>query len=428
MSSVKHPVDFIDINTASNPKKRVVVTGMGCVSPLGNDLQSTWNSILEGKSGAATITHFDASVLDVRFACEVKGFDPEKYIPKKELRRMDRFIHLGFAAAMQAIESAKLDDSKIPLDRISVILGSGMGGLPMIEVQHKIALEKPNRVSPFLIPAIIPNMLAGQVSIVKGYKGLNVCTVSACSSSAHAIGEAKRMIEHGHADVVVAGGAESTICLLGIAGFANMKALSTRNDAPDKASRPFDVGRDGFVMGEGGAVLILESLESAERRGAEILAEFVGYGANADAFHMTQPSEGGEGAGACMKLALQDAYMAAADVDHVNMHGTSTPAGDVAESMAVESVFGDKAAGLNCVSTKSMTGHLLGAAGAIESIFSIMALKEQIVPPTINIENQDPNCRLNYTAHKPVKREIRAALSNSFGFGGTNVSLLFKRV
>jgi 3-oxoacyl-[acyl-carrier-protein] synthase II len=413
--------------TLSNSGVRVVITGMGCVSPLGLDVRSTWGQILEGRSGAAPITHFDASQLDVKFACEVKNFDPEKYISKKDLRRMDRFIQLGVAASFQAIEQAGLG-TKGPIDndRVGTILASGIGGIGMIEENYKIALDRPGRVSPFFIPGSISNMISGQVSIMKGFKGPSYCTVSACSSSAHALGEAARLIERGDCDIVVAGGAEAAVTLSSLMGFANMKALSTRNESPEKASRPFDKDRDGFVMGEGAAVLVLESLESAQKRGAEILGELVGYAANSDAYHMTNPSENGMGAGTCIKKALRDAGLNASQIDHINMHGTSTPAGDIAETMAVKGVFGDHARNLALTSTKSMTGHLLGAAGAIEAVFTVLALQNQIAPPTINLENPDPACDLNYTPNKSASKKMSYALSNSFGFGGTNVSLIFR--
>ncbi len=400
---------------------------MGAVSPLGHDIESNWRSIIEGKSGAGPITQFDSSKLDVHFACEVKGFDPTTYIPKKEQRRMDRFIQLGYASAMQAIAQAKLDEKPVAPERVGVLLSSGIGGLPLIEEQYLVAQQRPERISPFLIPAIISNLLAGQVSINKGYKGPSFSLVSACSSSAHAIGEAARLIERGDADVVVAGGAESTICLLGVGGFAAMKALSTRNDAPEKASRPFDKDRDGFVMGEGGATLILESLESATKRGAPILGEIAGYGTNSDASHMTAPSEGGVGGEQCMRLALRDAGMRPEDIQHINMHGTSTPAGDVAESQGIERLFGPLIKDIQACSTKSMTGHLLGAAGAYEAIMCVMAIERGMCPPTINLDNQDPACHLNYTPHRAVAKKLVAALSNSFGFGGTNVSLIVKK-
>lgn len=390
-------------------------------------MASTWEALLQGRSGAAPITQFDASRLDVNFACEVKGFDAAAYIDKKELRRMDRFIQLGIAASMQAIADSRIDSATISKERIAVILASGMGGLPFIETQHKIGLERPDRMTPFFIPAVISNLLAGQVSIKYGFQGLSYCTVSACSSSAHALGEAARLIERGDADVVVAGGSEATVCMLGIAGFANMRALSTRNNAPEKASRPFDLGRDGFVMGEGAATLVLESLESAEARGAQVYAEIAGYGANSDAYHMTSPSEGGEGAARCMVLAMDDAEVAPNEIDHINMHGTSTPQGDVAETKAIHRVFGAHAKNINCLSTKSMTGHLLGAAGALEAASTVMVLKTGRIPPTINLDQPDPACDLNYTPHRAVDRKVSYALSNSFGFGGTNASLLLRR-
>lgn len=414
--------------TLANSGKRVVVTGMGCVSPLGHNVEDTWASLVEGRSGAATISSFDPSKLDVTFACEVKGFDPTLYIPKKDQRRMDRFILLGFSAASQAIAQAKITSSEhVNPERVAVYLASGMGGLPGIEAQHTDMLQK-GRISPFFIPQVIPNMLAGQVSIQFGFKGPNFSIASACSSSAHAIGEAARLIERGDADIAIAGGAEAAISPLGIAGFATMKALSTRNDAPEKGSRPFDRDRDGFVMGEGGAVLVLESLESAEKRGATIIAEIVGYGSNSDAYHMTSPSEGGEGGARCVQLALQDAGLDVTEVDVVNMHGTSTPQGDVAESLGLMSVFGDHAKNLHCTSSKSMTGHLLGGAGAIEALFSALYLKHQVVSPTINLDNQDERCLLNYTPNKAKNAKLRVAVSNSFGFGGTNATLVLRAI
>jgi 3-oxoacyl-[acyl-carrier-protein] synthase II len=412
--------------TLSNSGKRIVVTGVGCVSPIGNTVSEAWASLIEGRSGAAKITLFDASALDVQFACEVKNYDPTLYVPKKDLRRMDRFIQLGMGAALQAVESSKVKE--LPPERVGVLLASGMGGLPGIEEQHRVALEKPGRVSPFFIPQVIPNMLAGQISIGQGFKGPNFSIASACSSSAHAIGEAARWIERGDCDAAVVGGAESSISLLGVTGFGNMRALSTRNDAPEKASRPFDKDRDGFVLAEGAAALVIESLESAEKRGATIFAELVGYGANSDAYHMTSPSEGGEGAGQCMRLAMQDAGIGPESIDVINMHGTSTPQGDVAESIGIENVFGVHAKKINCTSSKSMTGHLLGGAGAIEALFSILYLQHQKISPTINLDHQDERCLLNYTPNRAVDRSIKYAMSSSFGFGGTNATLIFKRV
>jgi 3-oxoacyl-[acyl-carrier-protein] synthase II len=414
--------------TLANSGERIVVTGMGAITPLGLDVESTWSSVLEGKSGAGTITHFDSSKIDVHFACEVKNFDPTVYIPKKEQKRMDRFIQLGVAASLQAIAQSELDSKPVAPDRVGVYLASGIGGLPMIEATSAVAADRPDRVSPFFIPAVISNLLAGQISILKGYQGPSHCIVSACSSSAHAIGEACRTIERGDADVVIAGGAEASISLLGIAGFASMKALSKRNDDPQTGSRPFDQNRDGFVMGEGSAVLVLESLKSAERRGAKVLGEIAGYGANSDAYHMTSPSENGEGAARCMRLALEDSAIPMDAIGHVNMHGTSTPLGDIAESKAILSVFGSRAQEIQACSTKSMMGHLLGAAGAVEAMITVLAVERGICPPTINIVNQDPLCPLNYTPNRPVLRPLRAALSNSFGFGGTNVSLVVKKL
>lgn len=415
--------------TLANSGVRVVITGAGTVNPLGLSVDETWTNLLAGKSGAGDVTGHDVSDLDVRFGCEVKDFDPTTYIPKKELRRMDRFIHLGFAAACQAIENSGLETSSTPQDksRIGVLLASGMGGLPGIEEQHGNFVNG-KRISPFFIPQVIPNMLAGQVSIRYGYKGPNYSIASACSSSAHAIGEAARLIERGDCDAVIAGGAEAAVSRMGLQGFAAMKALSTRNDDPQKASRPFDKDRDGFVMGEGGAVLVLESLENAERRGAPILAELVGYAANSDAYHMTSPSEGGEGAGGCINLALADAELKPEQIDAINMHGTSTPAGDPAESQGLMKVFGDHSKNIHCTSSKSMTGHLLGGAGALEGLFCALYLKHQKVSPTINLENQDESCPLNYTANTTIDAKLEYVVSNSFGFGGTNASLIFKKV
>lgn len=412
--------------TLANSGRRVVITGVGCVSPLGLTAEETWQALIAGKSGAANISSFDTSRLDVHFACEVKGFDPSLYIPKKDQRRMDRFILLGYSAAAQALENAKLNRESVKPERVAVLLASGMGGLPGIEEQQKTFLEG-GRISPFFIPQVIPNMLAGQISIQFGFQGPNYSIASACSSSAHAIGEAARLIERGDVDYVICGGAESAISPLGIQGFASMKALSTRNEDPQKASRPFDKARDGFVMGEGAAALVLESLECAEKRGATIIAELAGYGANSDAYHMTSPSEGGEGGARCVLLALEDAGLKPEDVNVINMHGTSTPTGDVAESLGLMSVFGSHSKKIYCTSSKSMTGHLLGGAGAIEAMFSALYIRDQIVSPTINLDNQDEACPLNYTPHKAVKTDVNVVVSNSFGFGGTNATLILKR-
>jgi 3-oxoacyl-[acyl-carrier-protein] synthase II len=403
-----------------------VVTGLGAISPLGLDVESTWKALLEGRSGAGPITQFDASALDVKFACEVKGFDPTLRIPKKDTRRMARFIQLGVSAAFEAIDQSGLSIENTPKERIGVLMSSGIGGLNTIEDTCAVMAERPDRVSPFFIPSSIINLLPGQVSLLKGFQGPNYSIVSACASSAHSVGEAARLIERGDCDAVIAGGAEAAVSAIGIQGFASMKALSTRNEAPEKASRPFDADRDGFVMGEGAAALVLESYENAQKRGAKILGEIIGYGSNADAYHMTNPSEGGEGARRCMELALQDAGLKTSDIDYINMHGTSTGAGDVAESLAIEGLFGDLTKTLKCTSTKSMTGHLLGAAGAFEAVVSLLVVRQGRIPPTINLENQDPNCRLNYVPHRAVESKVRVAMSNSFGFGGTNATLLVR--
>lgn len=403
--------------------KRVVVTGMGCVTSLGLNFEDFWKNLLSGKSGISPLSNFDTTGLTVTFGGEIKDFDAEKWINKKDIRRMDRFIQLGLAASFQACDQAQLDSFENK-KRVGTILSSGIGGLQLIE-ETVIEMTQGKRVSPFFIPSIISNLLPGQLSIIKGFKGVNYCITSACSSSAHAVGEGFRMIERGDADVMVVGGAEAPLTKLSIAGFSSMKALSTRNDAPEKASRPFDVDRDGFVMSEGAAVLVLESLESAQKRGVPILAEILGYGTNSDAYHMTSPSEGGEGARDCMIMALEDGKTSCKEVDYVNMHGTSTGAGDVSESAAIESLFTDWKEHLLVSSTKSMTGHMLGAAGALEALICIAAIRDGKIPPTVNLENQDPQCRLDYVPHEARSHKVKKALSNSFGFGGTNVSLLF---
>lgn len=403
--------------------KRVVVTGMGCVTALGHNFEDFWKNLLSGKSGVSKLSNFDTSGLTVTIGGEIKDFDPEKWINKKDIRRMDRFIQLGLAASLQACDQAQLDSFE-DKKRIGIILSSGIGGLQLIE-ETVIEMTQGKRVSPFFIPSIISNLLPGQLSIIKGFKGVNYCITSACSSSAHAIGEGFRMIERGDADVMVVGGSEAPLTKLSLSGFSSMKALSTRNDEPEKASRPFDVDRDGFVMSEGAATLILESLESAQKRGVPILAEILGYGTNSDAYHMTSPSEGGEGAKDCMVLALQDGKTTQAEVDYINMHGTSTSVGDVSESHAIESLFPDWKKHLLVSSSKSMTGHMLGAAGALEALVCIGVIRDSKIPPTVNLENQDPECRLDYVPVEARSHKVKKALSNSFGFGGTNVSLLF---
>lgn len=409
-------------------KRRVVVTGMGMVSPLGLDLMSSWKAVIEGKSGVGYITHFDASDYSVRIAAEVKGFDPSNYIELKEVKKMDRFIHFAVAATHMAFEDSMLKITPENAERTGIVIGSGMGGLPAIEYYHRILLEKGwKRVSPFFIPMVIVNLAAGQISIRYGIKGPTLAVTTACATGNHSIGEAFRMIQYGDADVIIAGGAEAVITPMAIAGFAVMRALSTRNDEPEKASRPFDLNRDGFVMGEGAGIIILEELEHAIKRGAKIYAELVGYGMSSDAYHITAPAPAGTGGASCMKMALNDAGISPEEVDYINAHGTGTKQGDELETQAIKTVFGEHAYKLSVSSTKSMTGHLLGAAGGVEAIFTILSIYEDIVPPTINLDNSDPECDLDYVPYKPRKKQVRYAMSNSFGFGGTNASLLFKK-
>jgi 3-oxoacyl-[acyl-carrier-protein] synthase II len=403
---------------------RVVVTGIGLVTPLGADVDSTWSGLLAGKSGAGPITKFDPAKLQVRFACEVKGFDAGQYMDRKEARRYDLFAQFALGAAHQAVTQAGLEGKVPSPERTGVIIGSGIGGMQTYEENCSIYLTKgPDRVSPFFVPMYIPDIAAGIVSMRYGLRGPNFCTVSACASSAHAIGESYTMIRHGMADAMVAGGSEAAITGLTVAGFQNMKALSTRNDSPETASRPFDVDRDGFVLGDGAGVVVLESLEHAERRGARILGEVLGYGLSADAHHLTQPAPEGRGAAQAMRDALADGRIAPGDVDYINAHGTSTPQGDAAETQAVKSVFGEHAYQLVFGSTKSMTGHLLGAAGAVEFAFSLLAARCGTIPPTINQFTPDPECDLPSAANRAVQRKVGVALSNSFGFGGHNVTL-----
>jgi 3-oxoacyl-[acyl-carrier-protein] synthase II len=409
-------------------KRRVVVTGLGLVTPLGIGVEASWKSALEGRSGICPITQFDASQMPVRIAGEVKGFDPAQYIEAKEIKKMDRFIHFAMAAATMAVEDSGLKITDENAERVGVIIGAGMGGLPAIEHYHKIYLEKGyRRISPFFIPMLIINLASGNVSIKFGAKGPNSAAVTACATGSHSIGDAFKIIQRGDADAMIAGGAESVITPLGVGGFAVMKALSTRNDEPEKASRPFDAGRDGFVMGEGSGVIILESLESALNRGAKIYAEIIGYGMSSDAYHITTPAPEGEGAARCMKAALKDAWIKPEVVNYINAHGTSTKYGDELETAAIKTVFGEHAYKLCVSSTKSMTGHLLGAAGGVEAIFSILSIHNNIVPPTINLENPDPECDLDYAPNRAKQMDVECAMSNSFGFGGTNACLLFKR-
>ncbi len=408
-------------------RRRVVVTGLGMVTSLGADVASTWSHILQGKSGISHIDHFDASQYKTRFAGIVRDFKAEDYLPAKELRRYDEFMHYGIAAGVQAIQDAQLTVTPENASRIGVALGSGIGGLTTIEANHQQLLQK-SKISPFFVPGSIINMAAGLLAIRYGLKGPNLALTTACTTATHCIGLAARLIAYGDADVFVAGGAEKASSPLGIAGFSSAQALSTRNDNPQAASRPFDKDRDGFVLGDGAGILILEEYQHALKRGAKIYAELVGFGMSDDAFHITAPPETGEGAAAAMTNALKDAQLEPNAVDYINAHGTSTPAGDVAESRAIESVFGEHANKLAVSSTKSMIGHLLGAAGAVEAIFSVLAIRDNIAPPTINLDNPDPACRLDYVPHQARPMKIDVALSNSFGFGGTNGSLIFKRV
>ena len=407
-------------------QRRVVITGLGCVSPVGNTLSESWNSVVEGRSGIATITKFDATPFTTHFAGEVKGFQIEDYIPAKEARHMDAFIHYGMAAGMQAMQDCGLEVTPENATRIGVIVGSGIGGLPLIEETHaELVARGPRRVSPFFVPASIINMISGHLSIKYGLQGPNLAIVTACTTGLHCIGAAGRMIEYGDADVMIAGGSESTISPLGLGGFASARALSTRNDDPATASRPWDRDRDGFVLGEGAGVMVLEEYEHAKARGAKIYAELLGFGMSADAHHMTAPLEDGDGARRCMAAALDNAGVNADQVDYVNAHGTSTPLGDLAETIAIKRALGDHAHKVVVNSTKSMTGHLLGGAGGLEAVFTVLALKNQISPPTINIFNQDPACDLDYCANTARSMRINIAVKNSFGFGGTNGTLIF---
>jgi 3-oxoacyl-[acyl-carrier-protein] synthase II len=410
-------------------KRRVVVTGMGAVTPVGNDVATMWRSLVEGKSGAGPITKFDASTFEVRFACEVKGFDALQFMDRKEAKRADQFTQYAVAASRQAMDDAGFGDGTgYEPNNTGVIIGSGIGGLKIFEEQHDVYRQRgPGKISPFFIPMFISDIAAGIVSMQFGAKGPNYATVSACATSAHAIGDAYRTIQYGDADVMITGGAEATVTPMAVGGFANMKALSERNDSPATASRPFDLTRDGFVIGEGGAVVILEELEHARKRGARIYSEIVGYGATGDAYHLTAPAPNGEGAQRAMKRALNDAALSPADVQYINAHGTSTPANDLNETAAIKAVFGEHAAGVNVSSTKSMTGHMLGAAGAVELLISTLAINNSIIPPTINYQTPDPECDLNYTPNTAIERELTAALSNSFGFGGHNTTLAVKR-
>jgi 3-oxoacyl-[acyl-carrier-protein] synthase II len=407
-------------------RRRVVVTGLGIVCPVGNDVQTAWQQLLAGVSGITRVTRFDASDYRCQIAGEVKDFEVSRYVPAKEIRRMDTFIHYGVAASVQAIADSGIQVTDDNRDRIGCIVGSGIGGLPLIEDNHSEAVNRgPRRISPFLIPGAIINMISGNVSIMYGLRGPNFAVVSACTTGLHSIGESARIIERGEADAMVAGGAESTICPLGIGGFASMQALSVRNDDPPAASRPFDRGRDGFVLGEGAGVVVVEEYEHARRRDARIYCELVGFGMSADAYHMTAPDV--DGPRRCMQLALRDARIEPARVSYLNAHGTSTPLGDVNETNAIKAVFGDAVRGLVVNSTKSMTGHLLGGAGGVEAVFTVLAIYHQVSPPTINLTDPDPECDLDYCANTARNLKIDYALKNSFGFGGTNGTLVFGR-
>jgi len=407
-------------------KRRVVVTGLGLVLPNGIGVDEAWRNTCDGKSGIGPITRFDTSQFQTKIAGEVKGFNPEDYVEKKEIRRMDLFIQYAIAASKMALDDAGLEINEAISDRTGVIIGTGLGGLPTIEEYHKVLLEKgPNRITPFFIPKLIANMATGHVAMHFNAKGPNTCVVTACATGAHCIGDACRAIQYGDADAIIAGGTEANITPLCVGGFNVMKAISTRNDEPEKACRPFDRDRDGFVISEGAGVLILEELEFALRRGARIYAEVIWFGMNGDAYHITAPSPNGEGATKCMSFALADAGISPDQIDYINAHGTSTPLNDLSETIAIKTVFSDRAYKIPISATKSMTGHLLGAAGSTEAIFSILALRDGIIPPTINLENPDPQCDLDYVPNESREKDVEIAMSNSFGFGGTNAVLIF---
>jgi 3-oxoacyl-[acyl-carrier-protein] synthase II len=409
-------------------RKRVVVTGVGMITPLGVGVDSSWDNLIEGRPGISKITQFDASSFPTQIAGEVKSFNPGDYIEFKEIKKMDRFIHFAIAAASMAVNDAGLKITAETAERTGVIVGSGIGGLHAIEHYHSVYVEKGVRkISPFFIPMLIVNLASGQISIKFGARGPNSAVATACATGSHSIGDSFRIIQRGEADAMIAGGTEAVITPLGIGGFNAMKALSTRNEEPEKASRPFDAERDGFVMGEGAGIVILEDLEGAKNRGARIYAEIVGYGMTADAYHITAPSPGGEGAARCMKMALKDGSASPSEVDYINAHGTSTKYGDEIETTAIKTVFGEHSRKVSVSSTKSMTGHLLGAAGGVEAVVTVLSIYNDMVPPTINLDNPDPECDLDYVPHKARNMAVNYALTNSFGFGGTNACLLFKK-
>lgn len=409
-------------------RERVVITGVGMITPLGIGVKKSWEGLIAGRSGIRKITQFDASAFPTKIAGEVEDFNPEEYIESKEIKKMDRFIHFALAAATMAINDSGLKITDKNAQRVGVIVGSGIGGLRAIEHYHIVFLEKgPKRITPFFIPMLIVNLASGQISIKFGAKGPNSAVATACATGSHSIGDAYKIIQRGDADAMIAGGTEAVITPLGIGGFNAMKALSTRNDEPEKASRPFDIDRDGFVMGEGSGIVILESLEKAVNRGAKVYAEIVGYGMTADAYHITSPPPNGEGAARCMEMTLKDGGIDPLEVDYINAHGTSTKHGDELETSAIKTVFEKHAYKVAVSSTKSMTGHLLGAAGGVEAIISVLSIYNGIVPPTINLDNPDPECDLDYVPYKSRKMKVNCALTNSFGFGGTNACLLFKK-
>ncbi len=410
-------------------KRRVVVTGLGMVTPIGNNVADTWNNLLQGKSGIAPLTHFDVKDYPVRFGGSIRNFNAEDYIPRKDIKKMDVFIHYGMAAGLEALNDSGLIIDETNANRVGVAIGSGIGGLGGIEQGTQTILESgPRRLTPFFVPSNIINMISGNLSIRIGAKGPNFAIVTACTTGTHNIGEAARIIAYGDADAMVAGGAEMATSPTGLAGFTNAKALSTRNDAPERASRPWDRDRDGFVLSDGAGVIVLEEYGHAVKRGARIYAELIGYGMSGDAYHMTLPSPGGEGAMRCMRNAIADAAITPEAIDYINAHGTSTPAGDVIESNAIKQVFQGHAYKVAISSTKSMVGHMLGAAGGVEAIFSILALRDQVAPPTINLDNPDPECDLDYVPHTARQMQMEIALSNSFGFGGTNGTIIFRRL
>ena len=414
---------------STSTKRRVVVTGMGMVSPVGLNVKDSWDNILAGKSGIATIEHFDASAFSTRFGGSVRNFDVTQFIKAKDAKKMDTFIHYGIAAAAEAMADSGLEVTEENAERIGVAIGSGIGGLPGIEKgTRSYDGGGPRKISPFFVPSNIINMISGHVSMIHGLKGPNIALVTACATGTHSVGDASRIIEYGDADVMIAGGAEMATSHTGLGGFASARALSTRNDDPEAASRPWDRDRDGFVLSDGAGVMVLEEYEFAKARGARIYAEVTGYGMSGDAYHMTLPAKGGEGAMRCMKAALRNAGLNSDQINYINAHGTSTPAGDIAETQAAKTLFGDHAYKLTMSSTKSMTGHLLGAAGGIESIFAVLAIRDQVAPPTINLDSPDEGCDLDYAAHTAKEMTIDYALSNSFGFGGTNGTLVFNRI